>query len=209
MLKLDSKNTYIWGCTHHNHNNIIKYANRPFDSVEQMNGALENAILELPKNSTLIHLGDFSFGGHDKILKSWYDFFGNLVTNNIFCHFLFGNHDKEIRKYSKLPIWCRHYVEFYEILEFKLDGIPDFIVANHYPMEDWHGRAAHHTNYKTPTGGSYHIHCHTHRELESSKGIRRIHGGVDTIGFQPILVRELINRIDYNLITDIINKDKY
>lgn len=210
MLKLDSKNTYVWGCCHRSHRMILEYSKRPFKTIEEMNSALESAVLNLPNGSTLVDLGDFSFGGRNIIEENWYKYFYALSEKDIKCYFIFGNHDKHIRKLvSAIPGWSSKCVTFTDILEFVLDGVADFIVASHYPMEDWHGRAAHHTNYETPTGGSYHIHCHTHRELESSKGIRRIHGGVDTIGFQPILIRELINRIDYNLITDIINKDKY
>lgn len=194
MLKLNSANTYIIGCTHFSHTNIIRYASRPFKSVEEMNERLFDGIESLPNNSILIHLGDFSFGGNAVILRNWEQFYDILHSKNIFCHFLWGNHDKYIKKmYHGYD--GKDNISFYDILEFSLEGLSDFIVASHYPMEDWHGRAAHHTNYETPTGGSYHIHCHTHRELESSKGIRRIHGGVDTIGFQPILIKDLLNKI--------------
>lgn len=186
MLSLNSKNTYIFGCSHFSHSNIIKYCNRPFSDVSAMNDALWSGVVSLPNDSSLIHLGDFSFGRNAVVLENWYKFFNILSNKNIICHFIFGNHDKHIKKYyTEIPGWSSKNFLFHEILEFTIDGIAEFIVASHYPMEDWNGK----------NNGSYHIHCHTHKELESSNGIRRIHGGVDTIGFQPILVKDLLYRI--------------
>lgn len=50
--------------THFGHENIIKFCNRPFSSVEEMNKALiENWNSVVSDDDIVFHLGDFAFGG--------------------------------------------------------------------------------------------------------------------------------------------------
>ena len=50
--------------THFGHKNILKYCDRPFESVSVMNEALiENWNKVVDENSLIFHLGDFNFGG--------------------------------------------------------------------------------------------------------------------------------------------------
>lgn len=52
--------------THFNHANIIKYCNRPFASVEEMNEILiKNWNETVSKNDVIIHLGDVALGSKD------------------------------------------------------------------------------------------------------------------------------------------------
>jgi len=56
--------TKIWftSDTHYGHENIIKYSNRPFKTVEEMNKRLIiNANNRVKKTDTIFHLGDFCF----------------------------------------------------------------------------------------------------------------------------------------------------
>lgn len=77
---------------HFNHGNIIKYCNRPFNSIEKMNSTIIRNWNERIKESyTVYHLGDFCFkGGIDGHQKAsyWEDQLKGKIV------FLKGNHDK-------------------------------------------------------------------------------------------------------------------
>lgn len=73
--------------THFFHANIIKYANRPFGNVEEMNEELIRRWNEtVPEDGVVYHLGDFSFGGP----KAWRSIIPQL---NGTIHLILGNHD--------------------------------------------------------------------------------------------------------------------
>lgn len=75
--------------THFFHANIIGYANRPYDSVEQMNEALIRNWNEIvPEDGIVFHLGDFSYGGS----KEWWSVLPKL---NGQIHLVLGNHDMD------------------------------------------------------------------------------------------------------------------
>jgi len=60
---------------HFNHANIIKYCNRPFSSVDEMNNELVRRWNEVIKpDDTVYHLGDFTLEG----VETFYKFFMQL-----------------------------------------------------------------------------------------------------------------------------------
>ena len=70
---------------HLNHKNIIKYCERPFSSIEEMNKEIIKRYNEkIKKEDTVFHIGDFSFGSED---------FSNKFNGTIIK--LKGNHDKK------------------------------------------------------------------------------------------------------------------
>lgn len=90
MLVIDGKNTHITSDTHFGHGNIIKYCNRKFNSVSQMDDYIIKSWNETAgKDDTVIHLGDVSFHP-DKYI--------NNLNGRIIL--IAGNHDN--RKYNKL-----------------------------------------------------------------------------------------------------------
>lgn len=92
--------------THYNHSNICSAttswakgegSTRKFDSLEKMNDTLVNNINEVVgENDILFHLGDWSFGGFEKIAE----FRDRINCKNI--HLILGNHDHHIERNKQL-----------------------------------------------------------------------------------------------------------
>lgn len=79
---------FITSDSHFNHNNILEFEPRPFNTVEEMNEGLIKAWNSVVhKTDTVYHLGDFSFGG----IKDWQDTLNQLRGDIILIK---GNHDK-------------------------------------------------------------------------------------------------------------------
>lgn len=110
-------NMFFTGCTHWNHTNIIKLANRPFSSVEEMDETLiDNWNKTVGKNDVVYHLGDFAYHGttsNSDILKR----LNGRIT------LIQGNHDP--------VLWGHKYYEFKENKRL--------FVLFHYPIEEWNG----------------------------------------------------------------------
>ncbi len=75
--------------THFFHTNIIKFCNRPFNSVEEMNETLiNNWNSVVGKNDIVFHLGDFGF-------CSSYEMVNLLKRLNGNIYLILGNHDRK------------------------------------------------------------------------------------------------------------------
>ena len=92
--------TWFTADFHLGHRNIIRYCNRPFRDVDEM----DSAILDRPnaaakERDILYFLGDFCLGGAKH---------AEHYLNRIRCkriHFTKGNHDKTLRKFQDRFIW--------------------------------------------------------------------------------------------------------
>ena len=61
MEKLNPNKVWFTSDTHFNHIGIIKFCDRPFSSVEEMNQALiDNWNSTIPSDGIVFHLGDFN-----------------------------------------------------------------------------------------------------------------------------------------------------
>lgn len=78
---------FVTADTHFNHENIIKYCNRPFKSVEEMDDImLKNWNRTVSNNDVVIHLGDLYLGKKSEARK----FLPKLKGRKIL---ILGNHD--------------------------------------------------------------------------------------------------------------------
>lgn len=91
--KYDAEHTFFTSDTHFNHANIIRFCNRPFKDVNQMNEVLiENWNRVISPGDTVFHFGDFCLGGS----LEWTNVLDRL---NGKIHLILGNHDmKNIRQ---------------------------------------------------------------------------------------------------------------
>lgn len=112
--------------THFNHANIIKYCNRPFRDIKEMNIALiDNWNKVVPKDGTVFHLGDFAFGGFSTYESIRPHLNGNIVL-------ITGNHDirninvQNQQRLYKMFEWVG------EMLTIHIEKRP--IILSHYPL---------------------------------------------------------------------------
>ncbi len=109
--------TFFVGCTHFQHQNIIKLTNRPFNSVEEMDETLiENWNKTVNKTDTVYHLGDFAYRGTTSNAEILKKLNGRIIL-------IQGNHDP--------LLWGQHYLEFKDNKRL--------FVLSHYPFEEWNG----------------------------------------------------------------------
>lgn len=131
------------------HANIIRYSNRPFNSVEHMNESLvENINNVVAQDDTLYHLGDLAFMQLEKLIP---------LLNRINCkeiHLILGNHDKVVSNNQSAILNRTHNVKsISSYKEITYNKQP--IVLFHYGMRVWN--RSHH--------GSYHLYGHSHGSL--------------------------------------------
>ena len=84
---------YFISDTHFNHSNIIKYADRPFNDITEMNNTLINNWNSIIKEDDIVyHLGDFALTCDEKI-KELYSYLNGTII------LIRGNHDGKSVKY--------------------------------------------------------------------------------------------------------------
>lgn len=165
--------SYTISDTHWGHANVIKFDNRPFDNVNQMDEALINNWNSVVKpEDTIYHLGDFAFATEERICRILSRLNGNKI-------FIFGNHDKamrssEVRKYFELMT---------PYLEVKYNG--EMICMMHYPMARWNKSHR----------GAYHIHGHEHGNYKYPEKYRAMDVGAPCIGYTPISLDKVIETL--------------
>lgn len=164
---------YFTSDTHFGHGNIIKYTNRPYKHVDEMNESLIegwNSVVQ--KSDIVYHLGDFAFMHAGRV--------ENILNRlNGLKVLLYGNHDKVLRKEPGIVKRC--FINACEYLEIK---IPDLsvkrgcqdIILSHYPMITWN--KAHH--------GSFMLHGHCHGSLRYPFVGKILDVGVDVHSYKPI-----------------------
>lgn len=166
--------------SHFYHKNILKFENRPFDTVEEMNEELIQAWNSVVSNNDVIyHLGDMVFGG----ISNWKEILPRL---NGKLRLIRGNHDdsKVVKKLNQEG----YFDECYDVGCY-IKHHKQCMWLSHYPMEIG----------VRPRKWSVSGHIHS----QSNTYINQINVGVDSpLNFdkpfgQPILLEELLEYMDY------------
>jgi calcineurin-like phosphoesterase family protein len=189
---LTSGVVWITSDTHYSHKNICRgvtnwrtkdgktpiESTRDFNSVEDMNSVIvDNINSKIGPDDTLIHLGDFSFGGFDKIGQ----FLDRLVCKNI--HLVLGNHDHHIKN-NRENIHDR-FLSIQNYLEVNIGGA-DFVLS-HYPLCSWNQLSK----------GAIQLHGHVHLPTNKKWGNgKRLDVGVDGNNYQPYKLTEIVHMMD-------------
>lgn len=160
--------------THFGHGNVIKYSNRPFASVEEMEYELIRRWNEVVKpGDTIYHLGDVAFISKPEPLVK---IISQLKGQK---HLVLGNHDNE--KLFRSPEVARHWQTISHYKEIKVSD-PEMdlgrkrIVLLHYAMKVWNQR-----HY-----GAWQLYGHSHGTLPDPKDSLQLDVGVDCHNYYPI-----------------------
>ena len=177
---------------HFGHNNIIKYCNRPFDSVELMDETLIQHWNDNIKNGDIVFcLGDFSLTSNPKTIQILERLNGNKVL-------IRGNHEKSVLGTEKSRSFFNGGI--YDLLDIRViddevtDGFQDLILC-HYPMLTW----------DKSHRGSWQLFGHVHGTLDGNNKLspNQLDVGVDSHNFSPInydRVKEIITINNLNRI---------
>lgn len=114
---------------HFGHNNIIRYDNRPFKTVEEMDHTLiANWNKAVSKDDSVYILGDISWHDDDKTAQIFKQLNGTKIL-------IKGNHDniKRGSELSKCFTSTQDYAELYLDKKNK-------VIMSHYPMPFWNGQ---------------------------------------------------------------------
>lgn len=163
--------------THFGHENVLKFTDRPWETIWQMNDAIvDNINGKVAVDDELYILGDFSF---KMTAQDAYGLRKRIVCRRI--HLVPGNHDKDWTQ----PAVAGAFTVEPPICVLKIDG--QKIVLSHYPMADWQGMSH----------GSWHLHGHIHssggayNEFNRKQGLLRYDVGCDANGHSPVSLDEL------------------
>lgn len=167
--------TFFTSDSHFGHKNIIKFCDRPYTSVEEMNEAMieqwNSTVAH--KSDTVFHCGDFSFANANDSTNILRRLRGQI-------HLMWGNHDGHLRKHKP-------FVELLnsaqDVKEVKLpidglDGKPQRAFFSHYAHRVWNH--SHH--------GSWHFYGHSHGTLPDDPNALSMEVGVDGNNMQLVSI---------------------
>lgn len=166
---------YFTSDLHLHHRQILKFANRPFSSVDDMNQSLIqkwNACVT-PEDTVYI-LGDVTLKGSGLAMECLRQLRGKK-------YLVKGNHDSFVEQEG-----FDHSI-FQDIVPYmELRTNHQLYVLCHYPMEEWNGYYE----------DAIHLHGHIHgtsqyNENQRTQGNRRYDVGVDANGYAPISLEEI------------------
>lgn len=157
--------------THWGHHRILKYCNRPFETIEEMNEKLiENWNKVVKRGDLVYHLGDIA-------MRMKHDEFVSLFKRlNGMKKLVLGNHDKHLHKNTLSE--C--FVKVDKIMEETIAG--KRVVMCHYPLRSWDGQFY----------GAINLHGHTHGTLNNFPYKDSVDVGVDSWNYTPCNIDQIM-----------------
>ena len=179
---------------HFGHANIIKYCNRPFADVDEMNYALiRNWNHVVAPDDEVIVLGDFAMGKINETLPIAHQLNGTK-------YLVPGNHDRcwSGHPEKKRKGWVERYEDVgFTILSNELMLYPDTTptMLCHFPYVGDSHDSDRYVAHRPEDHGVTLLHGHVHDEWNtatSPRGTLMINVGVDAHDYRPVPERELL-----------------
>lgn len=168
--------------THYGHAGIVRYANRPFPSVEEMDEAMItqwNAAVR--PGDVVYHLGDFALCAPSRAI----DIARRLKGRK---HLIWGNHDQLLRRHVEF-IAC--WADAKDLTQIVVDR--QKITLCHYSMRTW--ASSHH--------GAWQLYGHSHGTLPDLPHALSLDVGVDCWNYAPVsfeTLRDVLSRREWHAI---------
>ena len=180
---------------HIGHENILKFCNRPFNSLQEMHmGLIKNFNSVVRSEDTIYFLGDVAMG-HQSTL-TW--FLKSLNTTKLMC--IKGNHDAGITSLLNSGFNAVLYNATIYIAKQR-------VTMSHCPLlgvkrentegmrgavsgENFHGEYKH-QKYSMKNEGQLHLHGHCHSVPEKRMLGKMLDVGVDAWGYKPVSFNEI------------------
>lgn len=166
-----TKDKKIWFSSdyHLGHKNVIKYDNRPYDNITEMN---ESIILNHNKlvahDDDFYFLGDFSFANVEQTER----FLQRLNGRKFFIK---GNHDKK----EIIALYKKYGTYLGDFAEIKING--QSITLCHYALRVWNK-----SHY-----GAWHLYGHSHGSLPDNKNSLSFDIGINCHDYKPLEFKEV------------------
>ncbi len=159
---------------HFGHTNIIKFCNRPFKDVAEMNRELIRRWNEkISPGDDVYHLGDFALTDRENTLSLFEQLNGNI-------HLIKGNHEGAAMNIQKKFIWVKDYYEL-KVKDPEIKNGVQRIILFHYAMKVWKG------SYR----GTWQLYGHSHGNLPDDPEQLAFDIGVDCHDFYPLSYEEV------------------
>jgi len=145
--------------SHLDHANVMRYCNRPFENIEEMNRILvSNWNMRVGKKDEVYIVGDFAWKRHMHF----------LMQLNGKKHLVIGNHDKMSQDEYKNFSSCA--IRMQKVFDKQL------VILDHFPMRSWNGRCH----------KSWHLFGHVHGRFGTNLIHNTMDVGVDCNDYCPV-----------------------
>ncbi len=162
---------YFTSDHHFYHTNIIKYCNRPFNTIEEMNQTMiDNWNNTVKWNDHVFILGDFAFTPN----HLWKN---TLKELNGYKHLSIGNHDNRMLYLDKMD-------SIHQILRIEVDK--QKIILTHKPLKNWNR-----VNIWNMCG---HVHSSPYKQVILKSNQYDV--GVDNNDFRPLCIDEIRQKLN-------------
>ncbi len=168
------QNIYFTSDHHFGHKNIIKFSERPFADIDEMDETMVKKWNEkVGPDDEVYHLGDVGLCSSGKLRKILDQLHGKIYLIN-------GNHEKSAQACHSRFEWIKDYFEL-TIKDEEFERGEQLIVLFHYAIKEWN--ASH--------WGTYHLYGHSHGSLTDDPNSLSFDIGVDCHDFYPLSYEEV------------------
>ncbi len=160
---------------HFGHTNIIKFCERPFADINEMNEALIKRWNEkISPEDEVYHIGDFA-------KTKDYDQVADILDRlNGTKYLIVGNHEGPALHHRKKFKWAKEYFEL-KVKDSECKNGVQRIILFHYAMRVWRGDFR----------GTWHLYGHSHGNLLDKDNRLSFDVGVDCHDYYPLSYDEV------------------